>query len=291
VNSTACALASGGVLALAGPAMLRQAVPAAWQAPRFGVAAWQLCSVSVVASWMLAALLVTAPAVGVSIATLIAGRLGWAIVTVAWQERRSRRRHIEAVRLVGRRDATLGVTVLDAAVPAVYCVAGRPHTIVMTSGARGALTPRQLDAALAHEHAHLAGRHHLALIIARSFTRAFSRVPVFPLAEREIAALLEVLADDAAARRYGRIAVAQALIGLACGRSGLAVPSVAMPAGGSGVTTRVQRLLAPPRTMGLGETLRSRGLLSLAAAGPLAVLAVPMAVLATHVGSCSMHVL
>jgi Zn-dependent protease with chaperone function len=289
VNSTACALASGGILALAGPAMLRQAVPAAWQAPRFGVMAWQLCSVSVVASWVLAVLLVTAPAVGVPIATLVVGRLGWAVVMVARQERRSRRQHLEAVRLVGRQDATLGVTVVDAAVPAVYCVAGRPHTIVVTSGARAALTPRQLDAALAHEHAHLAGRHHLALTLARGFSRAFGVIPLFRAAEREIAALLELLADDAAARRYGRITVAQALLGLACGRFGLAVPSVAIPAAGSDVTTRVQRLLDPPRKMGLGETLRSRGVLSLAAAGPLALLAVPMAVLATHLGSCSMH--
>jgi Zn-dependent protease with chaperone function len=289
VNSTVCALTSGGVLALAGPAMLRQAMPAAWQAPRFGVVAWQLCSVSVIASWVLAVMLVTTPAVGVTIATLVVGRLGWAVVAVACQDRRGRRRHAEAVRLVGRQDAALGVTVVDAAVPAVYCVAGRPHTIVVTSGARAALTPRQLDAALAHEHAHLAGRHHLALIVARGFTRAFGVVPLFLAAEREIAALLELLADDVAARRYGRVAVAQALLGLARGQAGVTVPSVALPAAGPGVITRVQRLLAPPRKMGLAEMMRSREVLSLASAGPLVLLAVPMTVLATHFGSCSMH--
>jgi len=42
--------------------------------------------------------------------------------------------------------------------------------------------------------------------------------------------------------------------------------------------------------MGLGETLRGRGVLSLAAVAPLALLTVPMAVLATHFGTCSMHV-
>jgi hypothetical protein len=68
------------------------------------------------------------------------------------------------------------------------------------------------------------------------------------------------------------------------------VPSVALPSAGSGVITRVQRLLAPPRKMGLGETLRGRGVLSLAAVAPLALLTVPMAVLATHFGTCSMHV-
>jgi len=290
VNSTVCVLASGGVVALAGPAMLRQAIPAAWQAPRFGVVAWQLCSVSVVASWVLAVLLVTAPTVGLTVAALVVGRLGWATGAVAWKERRSRRRHAEAVRLVGRHDTALGVTVIDAAVPAVYCVAGRPHTIVVTSGARAALTPRQLDAALAHEHAHLAGRHHLALVLARGFTRAFGVVPLFRAAEQEIAVLLELLADDAAARRCGRVAVAQALLGLARKRSGVAVPAVAMPAASSSVVTRVQRLLAPPRTLGLGETVRSRAMLSLAAVAPLALLAAPMAVLATHFGSCSMHV-
>lgn len=291
MSSAVCAVASGGVLALAAPATFRQAIPAAWQAPRFGVMAWQLCSVSVVTSWALAALLLATPVPGAAISALILGRLCWALGAVAYQERRSRHRHAEAVRLVGRRDAALGVTVVDAAVPAVYCLAGRPHTIVVTSGARAALTPRLLDAALAHEHAHLAGRHHLALVLARGFTRAFGSVPLFQVAEREIAALLELLADDVAARRHGRIAVAQALVGLAQGRPGVTAPSVALSAAGSGVVARVQRLLSPPRQVGLGETLRSRGILSMAAAAPLVLLTVPMIVLATHFGMCSMHAL
>jgi Zn-dependent protease with chaperone function len=291
VNSALCALACGAVLALAAPAMLRQAMPAAWWVPRCGVFAWQLCSFSVIASWVVAALLATNLVVGVTIAALVMGRLGWAVASVAAQERRRRRQHLEAVRFVGHTDEALGVTVVETAVPAVYCVAGRPHTIVVTSAARALLGARHLAAVLAHERAHLAGRHHLALVLARGFTRAFGPVPLFRAAEREIAFLLEVLADDAAARRHGRTTVAQALLGLACGRPAAAVPAGAMHAAGSGVVARVQRLLTPPHPPRLGETLRRQTALVLVATAPLLLVAVPMALLATHFGDCSMHVL
>jgi len=112
----------------------------------------------------------------------------------------------------------LGATIVDSDVPAIYCLAGRPHTIVVTSGARDVLPNELLRAALAHEHAHLAGHHHLVLVLARALSRAFPVVGFFDLAAAETARLVEVLADDTAARRHGRRTVAEALLRLACGR-------------------------------------------------------------------------
>jgi Zn-dependent protease with chaperone function len=47
----------------------------------------------------------------------------------------------------------------------LYCVPGRLPTIVVTTGALAVLEPEQLAAVLAHERAHLAGRHHLLLAV------------------------------------------------------------------------------------------------------------------------------
>ena len=51
--------------------------------------------------------------------------------------------------------------------PAAYCVAGRQPTVILTTGAVQALDPSQLDAVLAHERAHLTGRHHRLLALAK----------------------------------------------------------------------------------------------------------------------------
>jgi Zn-dependent protease with chaperone function len=224
---------------------------------------------------------------GPAIAAAIIGRMAWSAVFVAVGERRKRLSHAEAVRLVGRYDAKLGITVLDSDVPAVYCLPGRPATIVVTSSARALLRPRQLAAALAHEHAHLRGNHHLALIAARVFTRAFGVVPLFRTAEQEIALLLEVAADDAAARGHGRRTLARALLTLAGGRS--MIPSVGMPAGGSGVVSRVDRLLNPPRSSGIAGFLRGVAPLAVNVTASFVLTGLPAAALAFHFGACSPH--
>lgn len=69
--------------------------------------------------------------------------------------------------------------VLDTPQPAVYCVPGRPATIVLTTGALAVLDEPQLLAVLAHEHAHLAGRHHLLVTLGKAARAAFPGVPLF----------------------------------------------------------------------------------------------------------------
>ena len=140
------------------------------------------------------------------------------VITLAWRYGRSvhgaRRRaseHAQAARITGRLLGQAGVAALPAAVvldtpqPAVYCVPGRPATIVLTTGALAVLDEPQLLAVLAHEHAHLAGRHHLLVTLGKAARAGFPGVPLFTRGADEVARLAEMRADDVAAGRSGRV--------------------------------------------------------------------------------------
>jgi Zn-dependent protease with chaperone function len=132
--------------------------------------------------------------------------------------------------------------VVDAPERAAFCVAGRPDTIVVTSAALDSLTDRHLQAVLAHERAHLAGRHHHILAFARALGVAIPGVPLFSTGAREIARLLEMAADDAAARSHGSLTLLDALLALSVGAL---APHGAVGATGTDVLARAERLAAP----------------------------------------------
>src|SRR5258708_1477965 len=70
---------------------------------------------------------------GLAGAAVLAARVVYCVVAtfgVAWFRRRS---HTAMLRVCGRADPDLGVMVLDHEVPACYCMAGRPGTIVITT--------------------------------------------------------------------------------------------------------------------------------------------------------------
>jgi Zn-dependent protease with chaperone function len=157
------------------------------------------------------------------------------------------RRHAETAVLAARGAARGpgGAVVIDTEQPAVYCLAGRPATIVITSGALAALDDDQLAAVMIHERAHLAGRHHQLLGLARALATTLPGLALFTEGAAELARLAEMRADDAAARRHGPDTVVGALLALAA--SGLApAPASALGAAGLGVADRVERLLFPP---------------------------------------------
>lgn len=133
--------------------------------------------------------------------------------------------------------------VLDAAPRLAYCLPGLA-TIVLSSGALAVLDPAQLTAVLAHEQAHLAGRHHLLLSLTRGLGASFPAVPLFTQGPGEVARLAEMCADDAAARRAGRRTLVAALLAMG---TGAAVPAAALAATGYATAARMQRLLEPPR--------------------------------------------
>jgi Zn-dependent protease with chaperone function len=169
------------------------------------------------------------------------------------------REHAEAARIVGHRVAGPDAAfVLDATRPAVYCVPGRPPTIVLTTGALAVLGPDQLTAVLAHERAHLAGRHHLLLAVTRSLAAIAPFVPLFARGTGEVARLAEMRADDAAADRVGggadgkgRRTLLTALLAMSAGMptaptAASLVPASWLPATGGVVAARIHRLAEPP---------------------------------------------
>ena len=183
------------------------------------------------------------------VATLAAAVLAWRYGRALQRAGRRTRAHAEAARITGRRlpvkgDGEGATVVLDAPQPAAYCVPGRPAAIVLTSGALAVLDRDQLGAVLAHERAHLAGRHNLLISLSRGLAASFPGVPVFTRGPAEVARLAELCADDAAARRAGRPALVAALLAMG---TGAAVPAPALAVTSGAVTARVHRLLDPPR--------------------------------------------
>lgn len=182
-------------------------------------------------------------------AALTAVVLAWRYGRSMQRAGRQTRRHAEAARITGhmlpvQADGEAGgiTVVLDAPQPAAYCMPGRPAAIVLTSGALAVLGPAQLKAVLAHERAHLAGRHHLLIALTRGLAALFPAVPLFARGAAEVARLTEMCADDAAARHSGRRTLVTALLAMG---TGIAVPAVALAATSGAVTARVQRLLEP----------------------------------------------
>jgi Zn-dependent protease with chaperone function len=195
------------------------------------------------------------------IVTLTAIVLIWRYGRRIQQAQRQTRAHGEAARITGRRlpgpgpCGKSGMVVLEAPQLAAYCVPGRPGTIVVTSGALSVLEPAQLTAVLAHERAHLAGRHHLLIALTRGLAAVFPAVPLFTRGQSEIARLAEMRADDAAAHRAGRRPLIEALLAMGTGgavRSAVPmpaaapIPAAALTAAGYAVAARVQRLMEPP---------------------------------------------
>jgi Zn-dependent protease with chaperone function len=176
------------------------------------------------------------------------------LVRSMWRARTATQQHARMAQLAGQRNVRLQVDGLDARVldtpqPAVYCVASRPRMIVVTSAALTALDPPRLRAVLAHERAHLAGHHHLVVAFTRALAKALPRVRLFTLGATEVARLLEMAADDTAARAHGRPTVLDALLALCAAGAGAPMPREALGATGLAVLTRVERLLEPAPTI------------------------------------------
>jgi Zn-dependent protease with chaperone function len=187
--------------------------------------------------------------------------------------------HAQTARLIGQPQPTLGAVLVEHAQPTAYCVAGRQPTVILTTGAVQALDPGQLDAVLAHERAHLAGRHHWLLAMAKIGREVLPFLPLMRDAEAQVARLVELHADDAAIRARDPRLLATALVVLATAAS----PATALAAGATDSVQRIHRLLGPSEPLG-----RLRRHLLRAAAAALALtpllLALTPAVLAVALG-------
>ncbi|WP_410535511.1 M56 family metallopeptidase [Streptomyces sp. KL2] len=183
------------------------------------------------------------PVIAAVSAVTAAGPPCGALVREYVRTRRSRARHARVLRLVGRRSARLGVTLLDHETPAVYCLPGRHPEIVVSSGAVRTLRAGELSAAVEHERAHLAGRHHLLFTTARALGSVYRRFPLGSGLRHEVPLLLEMAADDRVLRRCTRQELAAALYETAAGQA----PRDAFALGGPSAVQRMNRILATDR--------------------------------------------
>lgn len=296
------------LLAVAAPRVLARRPLARTRTPRLAVAAWQASSVSLLLSVLAAGLLAVLPWLrmdqglgrflracalllhaqyrlpgGALVAALAAvataavlARTCWCLTSELHRAASGRAVHRDALRLIGRTDDGLGAVLVDHSTPQAYCLPGRRGRVVLTTAAVRDLEPDELDAVLAHERAHLTGRHHLVLAVANTLARAFPFVPLFRAARTSTAVLVEMLADDQAARGGARLSVASALLTLGSSRP----PVVALGATGTATALRVERLLVPAavrsRLAGLALSL---GLTALVAT-PVVLAALPAVAIA-----------
>ena len=197
----------------------------------------------------------SASAIGGVAAAAAVSRAGWGVGRYLWIGRRATLRQTAGLRLIAKPLSAVSNTVqvhVESSELLVYCLPGRPGTIVFTTAALARLDQPQTAAVLAHELAHLRSRHHLLVAVARGLHLAFPFAPLFRIASTELERLVEIHADDTAARAHDRRVLATALIELAAGRS----PAGGLGATGAATTLRIRRLAAPPnRLNGIGRTL------------------------------------
>ena len=135
------------------------------------------------------------------------------------------------------------VWLLDSPDPLAYCLPGKNVGIVVTSGTLEHLTDPELRAVLAHERAHLKGRHHLLITWVRLLDTAFPGVPLLRAATVDVPELVEWAADDRAAREAGPHALAHALGVMATTQA--RSPGAALSISGACPVRRVRRQIGP----------------------------------------------
>ena len=181
---------------------------------------------------------------GVALAAgvLVLLRLLSVLLSSAATTLRDRHDHRVLVDLVATRNPLLpGTRVVDHAVPLAYCVPGLRPRVVLSSGVLSLLRDDEVRAVLAHETAHVEQRHDLVVLPFVALRSTFPGLRGVRIAVAEVALLVEMLADDRAARRHSREVLARALYKVGTG----AVPAGGLAAAGGSVLLRAQRLLQP----------------------------------------------
>ncbi|MER5867163.1 M56 family metallopeptidase [Kitasatospora sp. NPDC002040] len=246
----------GVLLSTAAPRLLSRARWAERE-PVLALCAWQCLVVAVLLCCLLSLLLAASAALpdlrellftgaphGVEAAYGLAGAEGWGRLAAAllaaggvWTAYSLGREVLAARALRGRRFAELtdrapelpgGLTlprptgerlvVLENLRPEAWSLPGPGARLVVTTGALQQLTDRELAAVLSHERGHVRARHHWLAQSAQALASGFPGVGVFSAFRDQVGELVELAADDRAARRHGRVTTALALVEINNGR-------------------------------------------------------------------------
>ncbi|ROR91846.1 M56 family metallopeptidase [Nocardioides aurantiacus] len=154
------------------------------------------------------------------------------------------RPHDAALRGAGRARPELGndVVVVASSRAGIWSLRGRGPGVVVTTAAMSALSSVELSAALAHERAHIARRHHILVMAATGLSRRLGWCGAFAPLAALVSELVELDADDVAARQCGARTVALALLRLGSVDAG---PRTALGMGSSSTGRRITRLVDP----------------------------------------------
>ncbi|MCX5388157.1 M56 family metallopeptidase [Streptomyces sp. NBC_00083] len=202
----------------------------------------QIPQVAAEGHWSVAAVRAQDP-VYVAVAALSAIVLVSSVASLAVAAVRQTRRVLRARKECAELPHGSELTVLDDDTPLAFALPGAPGRIVVSRGMLRRLGHDERTALLAHERAHLRGRHYIFLSLWQ-LTAALNPL-LRPLA-RAGAFALERWADEEAAAQIGdRSVVARAVGRAALATAGTPRPGLLAATGGE-VPQRVRALLAPP---------------------------------------------
>ena len=197
--------------------------------------------------------------VAVRLACLAAGlvllaSLCWVLLAASIAALQARRRQRALLTLLAHGDPKVpGALVVDHPSAAAYCLPGlrSRSRIVVSVGALELLGRGELAAVLAHERAHLRERHDLVLLPFTALRRAFPKSATCTGAQRAVALLIEMLADDRALRGGPARELVSALVRFGtAGTCPAPAGALAVAEGSEGeVAARVTRLLQPARPL------------------------------------------
>jgi len=230
--------------------------------------------------------------------------LCWILLAAVTAVLRARHRQRALLGLLAHDDPKVpGALVVDHPAAAAYCVPGLRSAIVISAGALDLLDQAELEAVLAHERAHLRARHDLVLLPFSALLRAFRWSAVALEANREVALLVEMMADDRAGRRLPARELATALlrVGASGGQAPPGALAVADTAGERGsrtrgtsapvgaraarvpattldgqLTARVARLLRPPPGLPVAAVILLCAVAALLVVAPTAAVLLPL---------------
>jgi Zn-dependent protease with chaperone function len=181
-------------------------------------------------------------ALGLTLAADVAIVLTAVVVVTMVRTVRARARHRRVLDLVSiGSDEAAGALLLDHPDATAYCLPGIRPRIVISAGALQLLRSSELAAVIEHERGHACEHHGLVMLPLTSLTEPLRWIPYARRAPAAVALLLEMAADDYAARLHDRRDLARALVRM--GTAMAAAPGCAFAAAGISVPARVQRLL------------------------------------------------
>ncbi|HWR84542.1 MAG TPA: M56 family metallopeptidase [Rhodoglobus sp.] len=205
-------------------------------------------------------------------AVLLGGHLLLNLGLTVVRAERQRRRHARLIALLSEPMAG-GDRLIDDPAPVAYCLPGPLRSItVFSAGLLQLLEADELAAVVAHERAHVEQRHDVVLVLFRAWYASLPWFPIAYRAQREVGALVEMLADDRARRVVDDAVLARAiaLVGSASPAEQTTLLGDAEPGSPDLIRDRVMRLGAPVS----GPAVRAAALTAAAA-----LLAVPTALL------------